>query len=101
MNPANLSYACCMYPHTLFSFLMQDSWAAAEDADETGGELHSVVMLQIVSQNCRYGPCCCHWQPRTSTARQSAWASRSQYEGIPRSPAHDISPTRNTLISYY
>ncbi|KAI5668544.1 hypothetical protein M9H77_18397 [Catharanthus roseus] len=91
MNPANLSCAYCMYPYNIFSLSMKDWWAAAEDTDDTDDEL----------QNLRHCPCCWHRQPRRSTTRQSAWASKSQYEGVPHSPlAPDISSTRKTLVSY-
>ncbi|KAI5674074.1 hypothetical protein M9H77_14438 [Catharanthus roseus] len=91
MKPANLSCACCMYPYNLLYFLIQDSWAVAEDTEGTDDELLH-----------RYGPCCYHWQRRTSTACQSEWASWSQCKGVPYSPSTpDIWLTKKTLISYY
>ncbi|KAI5682563.1 hypothetical protein M9H77_03791 [Catharanthus roseus] len=56
---------------------------------------------RLWAKSYRHSPCCWQRQPRTSIARQLAWASRSRYKGIPCLPlAPDISPTRKTLISY-
>ncbi|KAI5661800.1 hypothetical protein M9H77_21123 [Catharanthus roseus] len=90
MKLANLSCTYRMYPYNLFSLSMQDSWAAAEDTNITNDD-----------QNHRHSPCCCHRQLRTSTVRQLAWVSWSQYVGVPHSPlAHDIWPIRKRLMSY-
>ncbi|KAI5680514.1 hypothetical protein M9H77_01741 [Catharanthus roseus] len=89
MKLANLSYAYCMYIHNLLSLSIQNSWTAAKDTKGTDDEFRS-----------RYGPCCCHQKPQTSTTCQSKWASRSQYEAVSRSPsAPDIWPTKKILIS--